>query len=107
VKAFGRVATVRLVAPVVAVRRAAAGRVARETGMRVTVARGSIRVAVVGRAVLRALGRPACPGRRDGPCPLGVRRCVIPASPGSRLAMELRHLVGTYAPKTGCHNSMI
>src|SRR6266511_1659985 len=79
VNARGRGATVRFVAPVVAVRRAAAGRVARDAGIRVTAARGSMRVATVGRAELRGPGRSARPGRRDGPCPLGVRRCVIPA----------------------------
>src|SRR4051812_26211277 len=93
VKAFGRGATVRLVAPLVAVRRAATGRVAREEGMRVTVARGSTRSVV--RGVRRVPPRPAGPGRRAGPCPLGVRRCVT-SLPSLAPAMELRHLRETY-----------
>ncbi|GAA3336838.1 hypothetical protein GCM10020358_10900 [Amorphoplanes nipponensis] len=75
-KALGRVATVRLVAPAAAARRAAAGRLPDRMPLVVRVAgnrRGSIRVAAVsrvrvGRAAVRLPGRPAAPvGRRDGP----------------------------------------
>src|SRR4051812_11225811 len=87
-------AAVRLAAPPAAARRAAAGRLP-ERAAGVTrpepraaprpAVRGSARRPAVSRAPVRPVTRlpvRACPGRRAGPWPLGMRRCVIrPLSP--------------------------